>query len=170
MLRSKVEQNELLEEQLRNADAEKVGEAKEIPPLLILQRGSNFRCNLLEDISQTHFRVWSSFLQADKSSPSINRGKRTLLRSPILQRPKMPITANQVISKCIVLFYPSSCTLAGPVSIEGLSSFCCQEPLRSCLAQWVGVEEINCRSTLKICFSDIFLEAQTRVVQLFFRS
>ena len=31
MLRSKVEQNELLEEQLRNADAEKVGEAKEIP-------------------------------------------------------------------------------------------------------------------------------------------
>ena len=57
MLRSKVEQNELLEEQLRNADAEKVGEAKEIPPFLILQRGSHFRCNLLEDISQTPFRV-----------------------------------------------------------------------------------------------------------------
>ena len=113
-------------------------------PLLVLQRGPHFRCDFLVNILQMHFRVWSSLLQADKSSPAINRGKRTLLQPSISQPPKTPTAANEVIFKCIVLFYPSSCTLPGPVSTEGLSSFCRQEPIRSCLAQqWHdGVEKI----------------------------
>merc|ERR1719474_954577 len=48
----------------------------------------------------TQFRTPSSIaerapLQADKSSPSINRGKRTLLRPSISQPPKTPTMANQ---------------------------------------------------------------------------
>ena len=124
-------------------------------PLLVLQRGPHFRCDFLVNILQMHFRVWSSFLQADKSSPLVNRGKRTLLRPSISQPPKTPTAANQVISEYIVLLYRSSCTLPGLVSTEGLSSFCCQEPIWSCLGQWHGVNKIY-SSPLSIYHENLF--------------
>ena len=55
----------------------------------------------------------------------------------------------------IVLLYPSSFTSPGPVSTEVLSSFCCQEPIWSCLGQWHGVDEIY-SSPLSIYHENLF--------------